>query len=122
DPGPFREIQQLRRDQQLDRASDELLPREPGELLDVAVRVYDPAVALRHDETLRRRLQQRPRLDQIRQSRLRPIAGTNPLQPETHPEEAFQPGVPEASVFDEPDLRGGPPIEVQGVGARSSIP
>src|SRR6185437_4735576 len=95
------------------RVSDELLPREPGELLDVAVRVHDPAVALCHDETLRRRFQQRPRLDQIRQSRLRAIAGTGPLQPETHPEETFQPGVPGSIGFDELDLRRGPSIEVR---------
>ena len=92
DPGSLRKVQEVRGDQQLDRASDELTPREPGELLDVPVRVHDAAVGLGHDEALRRRLQQRPGLDPIRQLRRRHAVGAGLLQPETHPEKAFQPG------------------------------
>ena len=92
DPGSLRKIQEVRGDQQLDRASDEITPREAGELFGVPVRIDDPAVGLGHDEALRRRLQQRPGLDPIRQLRRRHAVGAGLLQPETHPEKAFQPG------------------------------
>ena len=89
DPGSLRKIQEVGGDQQLDRGSDELTPREPGELLDVPVGIDDPAVGLGHDEALGRRLQQRPGLDPIRQLRRRRVVGSGLLQPETHQEESL---------------------------------
>src|SRR5829696_3725660 len=56
-------MEQVRRDQQLDRAAHEPVAPESGELLDVPVREDDAAIGSGHDEAFRRRLQQRPGLD-----------------------------------------------------------
>jgi hypothetical protein len=83
DPAAGRQPDDVARDQQLDRAADELSSHEAGELLDLVVRVQDAAVGAYHEEAFRGGVEQRAGLDQAGEPTV-VVEGADSLGPGAH--------------------------------------